>query len=89
MDEQKKLALAKQQVAKITAFYIHLAAFVLVMTALFFVNLALSPNWWFVQWLFLAWGIGLLAHGLCVFGAMPQLIRNWQQRKIKEIMDKM
>ncbi|MCP4781836.1 MAG: 2TM domain-containing protein [Hyphomicrobium sp.] len=30
MDDQKKLALAKEQVTKITSFYIHLAAFVLV-----------------------------------------------------------
>jgi hypothetical protein len=70
MDEQKKLALAKRQVAKITAFYIHLTVFVLVMIVL-------------------AWGIGLLAHGLSVFGGIPQLIRNWQQRKIKEIKDRM
>jgi len=89
MDEQKKLALAKRQVAKITAFYIHLTVFVLVMTVLFVANLVLSPNWWWVQWPFLAWGIGLLAHGLSVFGGIPQLIRNWQQRKIKEIKDRM
>ena len=89
MDEQKKLALAKRQVAKITAFYIHLTVFVLVMIVLFVANLVLSPNWWWVQWPFLAWGIGLLAHGLYVFGGIPKLIRNWQQRKIKEIKDRM
>ncbi len=89
MDEQKKLALAKRQVAKITAFYIHLAAFVLVMTALFVANLILSPNLWFVEWPFPVWGAGLLAHGLCAFGRMPRLISNWRQRKIKEIKDKM
>ena len=89
MDEQKKLALAKRQVAKIMGFYIHLAAFVLVMTALFVANLILSPNLWLVQWPFLVWGAGLLAHGLCAFGRMPRLISNWRQRKIKEIKDRM
>ncbi len=89
MDDQKKLALAKEQVAKITSFYIHLAAFVLVMTALFVANLILSPNLWLVQWPFLVWGAGLLAHGLCAFGRTPRLLPNWQQRKIKEIKDKM
>ncbi len=88
MDEREKLARAKEQVTKLTGFYIHLAAFVLVMTALFIANLVLGPNWW-VQWPFLAWGICLLAHGLCVFGGTPRLITNWQQRKIKELKDKM
>ena len=88
MDDQKKLALAKEQVTKITSFYIHLAAFVLVMTALFVANLVLSPTWW-VQWVFLAWGVCLLAHGLCAFGRTPRLLTNWQQRKINEIKDKM
>ena len=81
IDEQKKLALAKRQVAKIMGFYIHLAAFVLVMTLLFVANLILSPNLWLVQWPFLVWGVGLLAHGLCAFGRMPRLISNWRQRK--------
>jgi len=88
MDEQQKLALAKEQVTKITGFYVHLAAFVIVMTALLVANLFLSPIWW-VQWPFLAWGICLLAHGLCVYGGTPRYITNWQQRKIKELKDKM
>jgi len=88
MDEQEKLARAKEQVTKIMSFYIHLAAFVFVMTVLFIANLALSPIWW-VQWPFLGWGVCLLAHGLCVFGGTPRLITDWQQRKIKEIKDKM
>jgi len=88
MDEQRKLALAKERVTKLTGFYIHLAAFVIVMTALLVANLLLSPIWW-VQWPFLAWGICLLAHGMCVFGRTPRLITDWQQRKIKELQDKM
>ena len=88
MEERQKLARAKEQVAKITGFYVHLGTFVLVMTALFFANLLLSPTWW-VQWPFLAWGVCLLAHGMCTFGRTPRLLTNWQQRKIKEIKDKM
>ncbi len=88
MDDREKLARAKEQVAKITGFYIHLGTFVLVMTALFIANLVLSPIWW-VQWPFLAWGICLLAHGLCAFGGMPRTITHWQQRRIKELKDKM
>jgi hypothetical protein len=36
----------------------------------------------------LFWGIGLLAHALSVF--MPSMImgKNWEERKIKELMDR-
>lgn len=34
------------------------------------------------------WGIGLLFHGLGVFGAGIFLGNNWEERKIKEIMDR-
>ena len=36
----------------------------------------------------LFWGIGLLAHGLSVF--LPGMIlgNNWEERKIKELMEK-
>lgn len=88
MDEQEKLARAKRQVAKITAFYAHLAAFALVMTALFIVNRIMGGTWW-VQWPFLAWGVGVLVHGLCALGRLPRMISDWQVRKIKEIKDKM
>ena len=34
------------------------------------------------------WGIGILAHGLSVF--LPNMIlgNNWEERKIKELMEK-
>lgn len=34
------------------------------------------------------WGIGLLAHGLSVFGPNLFLGKQWEERKIKELMEK-
>jgi len=88
MDEQAKLARAKQQVEAITGFYIHLAVFIAVMTLLFFIDLLGDRDWW-VQWPLLGWGVGIVAHWWAVFGKTPTFITNWQLRKIKEIKEKM
>lgn len=40
----------------------------------------------FSVWFF--WGIGLVAHWLHVFGMNIFFSRNWEERKIKEYMDK-
>ena len=40
----------------------------------------------FSVWFF--WGIGLAAHWLNVFGKNVFFSRNWEERKIKEFMDK-
>jgi hypothetical protein len=34
------------------------------------------------------WGIGLLAHGLSVFGRYVFFGQNWEEKKIQELMDK-
>jgi len=36
----------------------------------------------------LFWGIGLVAHGLSVFGKNLFFSSNWEEKKIQEFMDK-
>lgn len=90
MDEHQKIVRAKQRVEALTGFYIHAAIFVLVMALLFIVNATSSGAWW-VQWVLLGWGAGVLAHAWFVFGqdGGPNFITAWQLRKIKELKDRM
>lgn len=71
-----------------TGFYIHLACFVVVTLMLFVINAFSGTSWW-AQWPFLGWGVFIIAHGLIVFAQVPELIRNWQLRKIRELSEKM
>ena len=89
MDEHEKIARAQRQVEAITGFYIHLTVFVLVMVLLLVINLTFLDEFWWVQWPLIGWGIGIVAHGLAVYGQPPRFIANWQLRKIKELKDKM
>jgi len=85
--EDDKTRRARARVEAMTAFYIHLAIFAAVIVVLAIIDWALGPGWW-VQWVLLGWGIGVVAHYLIVFGETPEYVRRWQERKIEEIKNK-
>jgi uncharacterized integral membrane protein len=73
-------------VEEIKAFYFHIITYILVNAVLVVINLLTSPeHLWFV-WSIIGWGVGLVIHGFSVFGNL--LGKSWEERKIKEIMDK-
>ena len=87
LTDQEKLARARERVAQIKGFYTHLIIFVAVLILLFAIDASTGGNWW-VQWVFLGWGIGVLAHAFAVFGSAPQFLSKWEERKVREYMDK-
>lgn len=77
---------ARQRVAEVKGFYIHLFVYIAVLVLLFSVNLSTGSDWW-VHWVFLGWGIGVLVHALAIFGRPPAFITRWEERKTKEYMN--
>lgn len=84
---------AKKRVKRIKGFYSHLLVYLVVNTMIFIVNIqhldAGESVFSFKNFsTAFFWGIGLLAHGLSVF--LPSMIlgNDWEERKIKEIMNK-
>ena len=88
MEEHEKLELAKRRVRAMTGFYIHLAVFLAVLILLFVINVAASKVWW-VHWVLLGWGVFVVAHAVTVFADLSGMIRRWQDRKARELADKM
>jgi len=84
--DRERLQRARERVAAIKGFYIHLAISLAVIVLLFVVDFATGGGWW-VQWVVLGWGIGVLAHALIVFGSSPKFVSRWEERKIREYMD--
>jgi 2TM domain len=85
-----KLERAKKQVAAIKGFYIHSFVFVVVMVGLFVLNLALkywADSPWWVQWPLLGWGIAVGAHAFAVFGHASKRVADWEERKIRQLME--
>lgn len=91
--EEDRYERAKKRVKRISGFYSHLLVYVVINLMIVVINIQqLSPGESYFQWhnfftLFF-WGIGLFAHGLSVF--MPSVVmgKNWEDRKIKELMEK-
>jgi hypothetical protein len=82
---------AKKKVDTLIGFYWHLAVYIIV-NAFLILLIGLNSDSGFRGFgpyaTALFWGIGLIFHFLGVFG--PDFIfgKNWEQRKIKEFMDK-
>lgn len=86
--------LAYKRVKRIKGFYVHTLVYVLV--NLFIVASSFNKSSFDSGGLFnwgtfstaLFWGIGLMAHGMSVFGQNLFFGQNWEERKIQEFMDK-
>jgi len=88
VDDQVKYERARKRVRQLKGFYKHLTIYVLVNTLLVIVNLVTSPDRIWFYWPLLGWGIGLLAHAASVFMYENPWGKDWEDRKIKELMDK-
>jgi len=78
---------AKDKVEKMKGFYAHLVSYIGVNTFLVFLNF--YTGWehkWFLYPL-LGWGIGLVFNYFEAFGHYPFLNKDWEEKKIKELMD--
>ena len=97
--EAMRYARAKKRVEKIKGFYVHFSVYVVVnlfLSGIIIYGLtydegdsysdAFSNFGVYSTWIF--WGIGVVFHWLGVFGFNSVLGKNWEERKLKEIMDR-
>ncbi len=82
----KRYEKAKERVKLIKDFYGHLLSYCMVIPILIIVNYNTTSFPWAI-FPTLGWGFGLTAHGLEAFGKNPFMGKNWQDRKIRELMD--
>lgn len=86
---QKKLLRAKERVAALKKFYSGIISYVFVISVLAAINYYVD-GWrypWFL-WAAFGWGIGIVFNAVKLFGRNPFLNKDWEERKIKEYMDK-
>jgi len=86
---KEKLIRAKERVADLKKFYNGLISYAVVISVLAIINYYVD-EWsypWFL-WAAFGWGIGIIFNAFKLFGRNPFLSKNWEDRKIKEYMDK-
>jgi len=77
---------AWKRIAALRAFYTHLSIYALVNFLLLVVDMATPGGPWFFFPL-LGWGLGLGMHAAQAYELLPWFTRDWEQRKVKEMME--
>lgn len=87
INESKSYLRAKEQVEKEKDFYGNLTSYCVVIPALAIFNYLTSEFPW-VIFPAAGWGLGLLLHGFSAFNGGFIFGKDWEERKIKEFMNK-
>lgn len=85
--DDKRYLKAKERVEAVKGFYGNLIAYCIVIPCLALLNYNTTSFPW-VIFPILGWGFGLLTHGMEAFGYNPILGKNWEEKKLRELMDK-
>ncbi len=91
--EEAKYHEALKRVKRIKGFYVHLMVYIVVNAGILvasYNNRDVNENFWMWQTFntVFFWGIGIVAHGLSVFMPGFLLGKDWEERKINQLMEK-
>lgn len=92
-EEQKRLERARKKVESIKGFYKHFAIYLVInIIAILYKLFTLEPGEEFLSFntfnMAIFWGLGVVFHAIGVFGSTVFLGSDWEERKIKELMEK-
>jgi hypothetical protein len=91
LQQDERYFVAQRKVKSIRGFYVHLFFYVVINAFISFqIYMHNDGDFWQYQNFTTAffWGIGLLAHGVGVFGSSLIFGKEWEERKIQELMNK-
>jgi hypothetical protein len=77
---------AVEKVEKLKEFYQNIISYCIIIPFLVFINLRFSPQFHWFWFPMFGWGVGVLFHGLDVYDYNPFLGKNWESKKIEELM---
>jgi Histidine kinase/2TM domain len=79
---------AQKKVEDIKGFYGNLMSYIIVITGLAILNIFTSPEHLWFLYPAIGWGIGVVIHFCSVYSYIPFLGRDWEERKLNELMEK-
>lgn len=85
---EKKYSLAKEQVEKLKGFYIHFGIYLLFVPVFIWLNYISNAGFPWAIFPIGGWGFGVLSHAAETFNYNPFFGKDWEERKIKDLMDK-
>lgn len=89
MSEEERYEMARKRVEELKGFYRHFFSYITINVFLVIINLATSPHHLWFYWSAIFWGIAVLFHALSTFILKGKFLgKEWEEKKIKEIMGK-
>ncbi len=80
---------AVKRIKIIKAFYLNVTVYCTIIPILIYINLKYSPHYYWFWFSALGWGVGLLSHAFQAFEWYKIFLsKDWEDRKIKELMIK-
>jgi hypothetical protein len=87
-EEEKIFKEARKRVRRKKEFYSHLISYFTVGLFLTFINWYSNPGHWWVQWVWIGWGIGIFFHGIRLFKNNILFGEKWEEEEIKKEMER-
>ena len=84
---EKKYERAKEHLEKLKGFYIHFSIYLIMVPVFIFLNVRSTDFPW-AFFPIIGWGFGVAGHAMEVFDYNPFLGKNWEEKKIREFMEK-
>ncbi len=85
---EKRYKMAKKRVESLKGFYIHFAIYLLFVPVFIYLNYISGTSFPWALFPIVGWGIGVAGHAAETFNYNPFFGKNWEERKIRELMDK-
>ncbi len=85
--EEKRYLKAKEKVNAIKGFYCNMISYSIVIPFLWWLNFRTTSFLWAI-FPTVGWGFGVIAHGMEAYGYNPLWGKRWEEKKIKELMEK-
>ena len=85
---EKRYKVAKKRVEKLKVFYIHLGIYLLCIPMFIYLNYIVNTGFPWAFFPIIGWGIGVANHASEAFNNSPFLGKNWEEKKIRELMEK-
>ncbi|QIE58137.1 Pr2TM family membrane protein [Rasiella rasia] len=84
----KRLERAKEYVEKLKGFYVHFTIYLIFIPVFIYLNFQSNTNFPWAAFPIGGWGFGVLGHASEVFNWNPLFNKDWEERKIRDLMNK-
>jgi hypothetical protein len=79
---------ARRRAGELRGFYLHIGIYLIVMAALFTINMLTNRDVLWFYWPLIGWGVGVAIHALVVVSSGRFLGEAWEDRKARELMQR-